>query len=301
MQAEEQISARTGFLYGLLAYFIWGFFPLFFKQLKHLHPLEVVAHRIFWSLVLLTVLIIANRQLTVVRRVLVDRRALLYLFATSILISTNWLVFIHAVGKGEVLQSSLGYFMTPLVNVILGVVILRERLRPWQLVSLALAVIGVSVQLLVVGKLPLIALVLAATFGLYGLLRKIAPVEALSGLAVETGMLALPALCYIIYSGNASGGHYLGRLPQDMLLLPLAGVLTAVPLILFAAAARRLRLTTIGFLQYLTPSLHFLQAVFLYHETFDTPHLVSFCCIWCGLAVYSIDSRSVLHASRRKG
>jgi len=292
MQTEKGgVSARTGFIYGLVAYFIWGFFPLYFKQLKHLNPLEVVSHRIIWSLLFLALLLIGRGEVTVIRRVFSDRRALLYLLTTSLLISTNWLVFIYAVGKGEVLQSSLGYFMTPLVNVLLGVVILRERLRLWQVVSLAFAVTGVAVQLLLVGKLPLIALVLAVTFGLYGLLRKIAPVEALSGLAVETSMLALPALGYLLFTGSTSGGHFIGRLPQDLALLPLAGVLTAVPLILFAAAARRLRLTTIGFLQYLTPTLHFLQAVFIYQELFDTAHLISFCCIWCGLVIYSLDSR----------
>jgi len=290
MPLEKSSSARTGFFYGLTAYFIWGFFPIFFKQLKHLPPLEVVCHRISWSLLFLLVLIVANGETAVIRKVLSDRRALRYLLATALLISTNWLVFIQAVGNGEVLQSSLGYFMTPLVNVMLGVVILRERLRSWQIVSLLLAVAGVGVQLFMVGKLPVIALVLAATFGLYGLLRKIAPVEALSGLTVETGMLAVPAVGYLLFTGYASG-HFLGRLPQDLGLLPLAGVLTAVPLILFAAAARRLRLTTIGFLQYLTPTLHFLQAVFMYRETFSNAHLVSFCCIWCGLVVYSLDAR----------
>lgn len=291
MAADERSTARTGFIYGLIAYFIWGFFPIYFKQLQHLDPLEIVSHRISWSLLFLAILIVAKGEITVIRRVLSDRRALLYLLFTSLLISTNWLVFIYAVGKGEILQSSLGYFMTPLLNVLLGVVILRERLRPWQVVSLVFAIIGVGVQVLVVGKLPVIALILAATFGLYGLLRKIAPVEALSGLTVETGMLALPAFCYLLFTGYSNGGHFIGRLPQDMALLPLAGVLTAVPLILFAAAARRLRLTTIGFLQYITPSLHFLQAIFIYREAFDTPHLISFCCIWCGLVIYSIDSR----------
>lgn len=289
MPAEGHSSVRTGFCFGLAAYFIWGFFPLYFKQLKHLNPLEVVSHRIVWSLVFLLLLLLGRSRLKVVGRVLADRRAVLYLLATALLISTNWLVFIHAVGIGEVLQSSLGYFMTPLVNVLLGVVMLRERLRFWQIVSLVFAVVGVGVQLLVAGKLPLIALVLAATFGLYGLLRKIAPVESLAGLAVETALLALPALGYILYVGQTSG-HYLGVGPLDNALLPLAGVLTAVPLLLFAAAARRLRLTTIGFLQYLTPSLHFLQAVFIYHEPFDTARLISFSCIWAGLVIYSVDA-----------
>jgi len=291
MPPEERSAARTGFIYGLSAYFIWGFFPIFFKQLKHLPPLEVVCHRITWSLLFLIFLTIVRRETSVLRTALADSRAVRYLLATSLLISTNWLVFIHAVSVGEVLQSSLGYFMTPLVNVMLGVVILREKLRPWQVFSLLLAVGGVGVQVIAVGKFPVVALVLAATFGLYGLLRKMAPVEALAGLSVETGILGVPAIAYLLYTGYANGGHYLGRGSWDMLFLPLAGVVTAVPLILFAAAARRLRLTTIGFLQYLTPTLHFLQAVFLYRETFSTPHLVSFCCIWCGLVIYSLDAR----------
>ena len=291
MSTDGRSAARTGFIYGLAAYFIWGFFPIYFKQLKHLQPLEVVCHRISWSLLFLAILIIARGEVTVIRRVIADKRALLYLLATSLLISTNWLVFIYAVSKGEILQSSLGYFMTPLLNVMLGVVVLREKLRRWQIVSLLLAIIGVGVQVIAIGKLPVIALVLAGTFGLYGLLRKIAPVEALSGLAVETGMLALPAFGYLLFTGYTSGGHFIGRLPQDLALLPLAGVLTAIPLILFAAAARRLRLTTIGFLQYITPTLHFLQAVFIYREVFDTAQLISFCCIWCGLVIYSLDSR----------
>jgi chloramphenicol-sensitive protein RarD len=294
MPAEGRSAARTGFIYGLSAYFIWGFFPIFFKQLKHLPPLEVVCHRIIWSLLFLLLLTVVRKEGAVLRRAISDSRAVKYLLATSLLISTNWLVFIHAVSSGEVLQSSLGYFMTPLVNVMLGVVILGERLRPWQVFSLLLAVAGVAVQVFSVGKFPVIALVLAATFGLYGLLRKMAPVEALSGLSVETGMLGLPAIGYLLVKGYGSGGHYLGREPWDMLLLPLAGVLTAVPLILFAAAARKLRLTTIGFLQYITPTLHFLQAVFIYREAFGTPHFVSFCCIWCGLVIYSLDARSAM-------
>lgn len=286
----DRSQARTGFLLGFSAYFIWGFFPIFFKQVKHVPPLEVVCHRIIWSLLFLLLLAAVRGEAVSIRRALGDRRALQYLLVTSLLISTNWLVFIHAVEVGEVLQSSLGYFMTPLVNVMLGVLVLGERMRPWQVVSLVLAIAGVGVQVFVLGKLPLIALVLAATFGLYGLLRKMAPVEALAGLAVETGVLALPAVGYLLVAGYAGGGHYVGRLPADAVLLPLAGVLTAVPLILFAAAARRLRLTTIGFLQYITPTLHFMQAVFIYREPFSTSHLVSFSCIWCGLLLYTLDA-----------
>lgn len=290
MTAAES-RARSGFILGFTAYFIWGFFPLYFKLLKQIPPLEVVSHRIVWSLLFLIPLAGVRGGLGSIRKAVTDGRSLGYLLATSLLISTNWLVFIHAVSRGEVLQSSLGYFMTPLVNVLLGMVVLGERLRPLQLLSFLLAVAGVGVQVVALGRVPLIALVLAITFGLYGLLRKTAPVDAIAGLTVETGILVLPAAGYLIYTGNAAGGDYFGRVPLDWLLLPLAGVLTAVPLVLFAAAARRLRLTTIGFLQYLTPTLHFLQAVFLYREPFSATHLMSFSCIWCGLIFYSIEAR----------
>jgi chloramphenicol-sensitive protein RarD len=287
--ASGELTVSRGVGYGVVAYLIWGFFPVFFKQLSHVPPLHVVSHRIFWSLIFLMVVIAVRGEGGALRRALVHRRTLWFLLASALLIFTNWLVFIMAVGAGQVLQSSLGYFMTPLVNVLLGVVILRERLRFWQLLSLLLALAGVIILVVRLGEFPLVALVLATTFGLYGLLRKMAPVEALSGLAVETGILVLPAMGVLGWSVYQGGG-LLGAQPLDWLLLPLAGVVTAIPLLLFAAAARRLRLTTIGFLQYLTPSLHFLQAVVLYREPFGGAHLASFCCIWAGLLLFSVDA-----------
>lgn len=285
----EPISVRSGLLAGIAAYFIWGFFPLFFKLLRHVPPLEVVSHRIVWSFLLLLVIITLRGQWAGLRDALTNRRTVVFLLVTALLISINWLVFIAAVGAGQVLQSSLGYFLTPLVNVLLGVLVLRERLRRWQVVSLLLAASGVAIQIIRVGELPTVALVLAATFGLYGLLRKVAPVSPLYGLTIETGVLILPAAGLLLFTASTAGAGPLVRQPQDLLLLPLAGALTAVPLLLFAAAAQRLRLTTIGFLQYLTPSLHFLQAVFIFREPFGSAHLASFCCIWAGLAIYSLD------------
>lgn len=298
MPDADQKSSRNGFIFGLVAYSIWGFFPAYFKMLKHLDPLLVVSHRISWSIFFLFLIISFRRSFSELAETLRDRRALIYLFVTAILISTNWLVFIFAVKAGEVLQSSLGYFMTPLLSVLLGVLLLRERLNILQIASIVLAVAGVGIQVFAVGKLPIVALTLAATFGLYGFLRKIAPVESLTGLTIETGMLAPIALGFIIYSGSANGGHYVGTTTLDTLLLPLAGVVTAVPLLLFAAAAKRLRMTTIGFLQYITPSLHFLQAVFLYGEEFSGAHLASFCCIWVGLLLYSVDAVGKVKGNR---
>jgi chloramphenicol-sensitive protein RarD len=283
-------KARQGVWFGLAAYTIWGSFPLFFKALHGAAPLEIVSHRIFWSVVFLLALLGVRRQLGSIWKTFKDRSTLLTLCGSTLLIATNWLVFIYAVQRGEVLQSSLGYFITPLLSVLLGFLFLRERLTRWQQLSVLLALLGVLNLSLRHGQFPWIALVLAASFGLYGLLRKLAKVEAMVGLTVETLLLAPFALGYILYLGKLQQGSFLaGSLRLD-LLLPLSGVVTAIPLLLFVGAARRLQLATVGFLQYITPSLHFLLAVVLYREPFSQGHLVSFLFIWFGLAIYSIDA-----------
>ena len=285
--SEADNNSRIGVLLGLTAYLIWGSFPVFFKALEGAAPLEIVCHRIFWSVVFLFILVACRRQLRQVGTTLKNRQVLLTLCGSTLLIATNWLVFIYAVQHGEVLQSSLGYFITPLLSILLGFIFLRERLNRWQLFSVLLALIGVLNLTLHHGQVPWIALILASSFGLYGLLRKVAQVEAMIGLTVETLLLGPFALAYIIYLATQQDSSFLtGTLRLD-LLLPLSGVVTAIPLLLFVAAARRLQLATIGFLQYLTPSLHFLLAVGLYNEPFNRGHLVSFLFIWMGLAIYS--------------
>lgn len=281
---------RHGVLLGILAYTVWGFFPAYFKMLTGIPPLEVVCHRIVWSLVFLVVIVSGRRRWHEVRQAFSSRKTVLTLTGTTILIATNWLVFIFAVERGEVLQSSLGYFITPLVSVLLGYLFLHERLRPLQLVSLMFAAIGVLAAAIHYGGLPWIALILAFTFGLYGLLRKTAAVTAITGLTVETMLAGLPALLYLLSTSAAGTGAFLAGSTTRNLLLPLSGVVTAIPLIWFAAAARRLRLTTIGFLQYITPSLHFLLAVLAYGEEFSSTNVLSFLAIWCGLALFSYDA-----------
>ena len=231
-----------------------------------------------------------------------NRQNLLTLCGSKLLIATNWLVFIYAVQHDEVLQSSLGYFITPLISVLLGFIFLRERLNRWQLCSVLLALVGVLNLAFHHGQFPWIALVLAITFGLYGLLRKVARVEAMIGLTVETLLLGPIAFGYLIYLGMQQESSFLtGSLRLD-LLLPLSGVVTAIPLLLFVAAARRLQLATIGFLQYITPSLHFVLAVVIYNEPFSQGHLFSFLFIWTGLGIYSSDalwkSRAVWQKNR---
>lgn len=284
---RRQDMARLGVIYGLAAYLTWGSFPVFFKALAGAAPLEIVCHRIFWSVVFLVTIVTVRRQLGQILLTISNLKTLLTLCGSTLLIATNWLVFIYAIQHDEVLQSSLGYFITPLISILLGFLFLRERLNRWQLLSVLLALAGVLNLTFHHGQVPWIALVLATSFGLYGLLRKVAKVEALIGLTVETLLLGPFALAYLVYLATGQNGAFLtGSLRLD-LLLPLSGVVTAIPLLLFVAAARRLQLATIGFLQYITPSLHFALAVGLYNETFTRGHLLSFVCIWIGLGVYS--------------
>lgn len=235
-------------------------------------------------------LIIARRQFGQFASALHNRQVLSTLSCSTLLIATNWLVFIYAVQQGEVLQSSLGYFITPLISVLLGGLFLHERLNRWQLLSILFAIVGVLNLALQLGRFPWIALTLATSFGLYGLLRKVVRVEAMVGLAVETLLLGPAALGYLVYlASRQENTFFAGTLRLD-LLLPLSGVVTAIPLLLFVGAARRLQLTTIGFLQYITPSLHFILAVVLYKEPFSTGLLISFFCIWLGLGIFSSDA-----------
>ncbi|HEY6006731.1 MAG TPA: EamA family transporter RarD [Geobacteraceae bacterium] len=283
-------ETRQGVAYGLAAYLLWGFFPLYFKGVAHVPPLEVLAHRCAWSLVTLVVFLAATGGWGRVRAALTQRRTLLTLCVTTLLIATNWFVFLYAVASDQVLQSSFGYFVNPLVSVLLGFLFLRERLRRLQVVSVVCAGAGVLVLALHHGAPPWIALVLAVTFALYGLLRKVVPVDALTGLSVETLLLFPAASGYLIYLGATGKGAFPSAAIKDDILLPLAGIVTAVPLLWFAASARRLRLATVGFMQYVTPTLHFLLAILAFGEPFSRTELASFACIWVGLALYSCDA-----------
>ena len=287
-------ARRQGVIYGLAAYLCWGFFPLYFKSVKVVPPLEMVSHRIVWSLAFLLLLITWKRAWPGMMGLLTLPKSLAVLVVSTLLIATNWLVFIYAISVGEVLQSSLGYFINPLVSVLLGFVFLRERLQRPQWVSLGLAATGVLYLSYHYGSVPWIALILAASFGLYGLIRKALPVEPLVGLTVETLLLAPFALFYLVQLNRLGTGIFLASSARLDLLIPLSGIITAIPLLLFAAAAKKLRLATIGFLQYITPTMHFLLAITIFGETFTHTHLVSFLFIWSGLALYSLHAyRSV--------
>lgn len=288
----------AGLAYALGAYLVWGLSPVYFKALQAVPPLEILSHRVAWSVALLAAAVAASGTLGELRRSLASRRALLTLGATTLLISGNWLLYIWAVNSGHLLEASLGYFVNPLVSVVLGVVALRESLSRPQLVAVGLAGVGVLWMVLGYGRFPWISLTLATTFGLYGLLRKSAGLGAVTGLLAETALLAPAALLYLGATAAAGSGAF-GSGWRTSLLLAAAGAITAVPLVWFALAVRRLRLSTMGFLQYLAPSLQFALAVWLYREPFTRSHLVTFGFIWASLGLYSWDALSRLRAVER--
>ncbi|WP_428635021.1 EamA family transporter RarD [Sedimenticola sp.] len=287
--ASHENNVRTGLVYGLLAFGMWGVGPVYFKAVASVTPLEVLAHRIIWSVVLLLLFISWRRQWSRLWALMSDPRRLGGLLITALLVAANWLTFINAVSQGEIVAASLGYFIIPLFSVLLGVVFFSERLRLWQMVAILLALCGVANEVVTVGRLPIIALTLAVTFGLYGLVRKKLAVDPLLGLTVETLLLAPLALGYLAWLGYQGSLHFAHDSPLLDLLLALGGVVTTLPLVCFAAAANRLPLTTIGVLHYLAPSITFLLAVSVYNEPFGSHRLITFAFIWLALAVFSGD------------
>jgi chloramphenicol-sensitive protein RarD len=290
MTSESQRQARLGVAYGLAAYGLWGVFPLYFAALNRagVNAQEILLHRIWWSALLLVVIITAQRRWKELFGDLQSRRTLWTLVASTLLISTNWLTFLIAMETNRKTEASLGYFLTPLMNVLLGVTILRERLRPAQLVSVLIAGAGVLVMTSESGKLPWIALLLAVTFAFYGLCRKTVAVDSVMGLAIETLLLAPLAGGALLWLYTTQG-----IAPRDTVtwtLLLLSGVATATPLLCFASAARRLRFVTIGFLQYLGPTIQFLLAVLVFKEPLTERRVACFGLIWIAIAVYSFDT-----------
>jgi chloramphenicol-sensitive protein RarD len=277
-----------GLLLALAAYLAWGLLPLYFKSIRDVPPLEILSHRIVWSLALLAALLAATGGARAFRAAF--RRDLLPVLAmTTALISTNWGVYIWAVNSGHIVEASLGYFLNPLVNVLLGVLFLREGLSRGQRISVVLAAAGVLVLVVRTGTFPWLALVLATSFGLYGLVRKRARLDALGGLFAETALLAPLALAFLLSRASAGTGAF-GTALRPTLLLAAAGVITALPLVWFTQAVHRLRLSTMGLVQYVAPTGQFLLGVLVYREPFRAAHAVAFALIWGSLAVYTWDA-----------
>ncbi|WP_371781356.1 EamA family transporter RarD [Streptosporangium subroseum] len=292
-------ETRRGVLYGIAAYSMWGLFPLYWPLLKPSGALEILAHRMVWSLVAVVVILAVRRHWSWIGELLRSPRKLGLLTLAAALITVNWGVYIYAVNTGHVVESALGYFINPLVSVLFGVLLLKERLRPWQWGAVGLGVVAVVVLTLDYGRLPWIALVLAASFGTYGLVKKIAQVGAAESMTIETLVLLLPALGYLLYLEQQGTATFGSTGPGHAMLLVGAGVITAVPLLCFTSAAIRVPLTLMGLLQYIAPVLQFLVGVFVAHEVMPPSRWIGFAIVWIALSLFTWDSLRAAHQARR--
>ena len=280
---------NPGMLYAAMAFLAWGLFPLYFKALRSIPAQEILAHRMVWSLFFLAAVLLWRRQWTWLAAVTRQPRVLAGFAASALLLSTNWGIYIWSVNHDRVIDASLGYFINPLVNVVLGSVLLKERMRPLQWTAVAFAAAGVVWLTWDAGHPPWIALALGLTFGVYGLLRKTASLGALEGLSLETMLLFPFAVGYLLWLAQAGQNGFIAAPPLSQALLALSGPVTAIPLLMFAAAARRLPLSLLGLMQYVVPTMQLLLGVWLYHEPFGPGRLVGFALIWGGLALYTLE------------
>lgn len=287
LPAPPDKEATQGVVFGFTAYVMWGCFPLFFALFEGIPAWEVLIHRVLWSCIFLTGLVTLLRRWAPIRAALAQPQRLGRVLACALLIGLNWGVYIYAVETRHVLQASLGYFLTPLVNVLLGMLILKERMEKLQRVAVALAALAIALQLVILGELPWITLTLAISFGTYGLLRKQVPLDGLSGLFVETLLLLPLGLIAITWLTSTGQSHFMAGDPRANMLLIASGVITALPLMAFAGATRRLRLATVGFLMYINPTLQFFIALLAFHEPLTMSQLGTFLLIWIGLGLYS--------------
>lgn len=293
------VSTNTrGIAFGVGAYGLWGLFPLYWPLLRPAGALEILAYRMVFSLVTIALLLAVARGWAGLRAATRDRRAVALLAVAAVLVSVNWGMYIYGVNSGQVVETSLGYFINPLVTVLLGVFVLRERLRPAQWAAVGLGFASVVVLTVGYGGMPWLALTLAFTFGCYGLVKKKAPATAMQGMAIETGIQFLPATCYLLALAAAGRNTFASHGVGHALLLAGAGLVTAAPLLLFAAAARRVPLSTVGLLQFLAPILQLLIGVLVDHEPMPTERLIGFGIVWAALLVLTVDA--VRHTRRQR-
>lgn len=286
--SDQPLSQKMGIIYAFITYITWGLLPIYWKAIVVVPPLQILAHRIVWSFILVAVLLVLKKQWSNARDILRDKSKTFGLVLSAILVTSNWFIFIFAVNSNKVIETSLGYYINPLFTVLLGILVLRERVDRWQIISLILASLGVVILTLEYGKIPWISLGLTLTFGLYGLAKRLVKVDSLLGLALETAVMVPAALIYLSMvqvRGEGAIGH-LGIF--TLLLLFGAGFATALPLLTFAQAVKTIPFATMGFIQYISPSLSLLLGVFVYHEEFTSAHALSFGIIWIALAIYSI-------------
>ena len=288
---------KLGFIYAFAAYVFWGVIPLFWKQLDHVDSIEIVIHRMLWSCVLVTLLILLSRQWASFKLLLSQPKLMLRLFAASGLISLNWAVFIWAVNSDRLVETSLGYFMNPLISVALGVVLFSEVLRRGQWLALLVASIGVVYLFATHGSFPWISFVLAITFSLYSAVKKSISVSATHGMAIETLYFFLPALIYLIYIESQGSGQFFQGSSNSWMLI-LGGLFTLIPLVLFAAAAKRISMTALGMMQYIGPTLQLICGVVIYQEPFGSQKMIAFGFIWLALCIFTIDQLGLFRKSK---
>ncbi len=280
---------KKGLLYAFLAYLTWGLFPIYWKLLHQVDAVQLIGHRITWSFIILMIIIFVTRQFRDFKKAAINRQVITIYFFAAIMIAINWLVYVYGVNANYIIETSLGYFINPLLSVLLGVFFLHEKLRPFQWVSVAIAAIGVIFLTFVYGQIPWIALSLAVSFATYGLLKKLAPLGSLYGLTIETGLLFIPALIYLIYLDMTGSGAFMRQTPVTTYLLMGAGVVTTIPLLLFASATKNIPLSMVGIMQYLTPSMQLILGIYIYGEKFDQSHFIGFAIVWLALIVFVIE------------
>jgi chloramphenicol-sensitive protein RarD len=280
---------KKGVLFAVGAYVIWGLFPAYWKMLQHVPALQLIAHRVFWSFVLLFFYILLSKQRREFFTAIKQPRVLLIYLSSGVLIGGNWLIYVWGVNAGFIVETSLGYYINPLLSVLLGLVFLRERLRPFQWLPIALAAVGVLYLTIIYGKLPWIALSLALTFGIYGLVKKLAPLNALYGLTFETGLIIIPAILIVLFAEfNGDGAFLHTGFGSDLLMIG-AGIMTTIPLLLFSSAAQIIPLSMVGILQYIAPTIQLFLGVLVYGEPFNQEQWVGFGLVWLALLLYTLE------------
>jgi chloramphenicol-sensitive protein RarD len=297
MAAKNEDSLR-GFGFALAAYLLWGFLPIYMKALSHISPTEVVAHRALWSLPIAGAVLLIQRRTGDLRAALNSWQTLKMACLTTALISTNWGIYVWAITSGHTLDAALGYYINPLFSVFLGAVLLKERLQPAQMAAIALAVLAVSVLTWEAGRLPIVSLALMLTWGFYAYLRKTLPIGPNQGFFLEVMLMALPAIGYILYLTASGESHFLAGSTYDNWLLFGCGIVTSAPLMIYANGAKLLKLSTIGIMQYIAPSLIFLTAVFVFNEPFGQARMIAFPLIWLALIIYTA---SMFRQAKRAG
>ena len=287
---------NKGMRYAIGAYISWGVLPIYWKWLHHVPALQLISHRILWSFFALVVFILLTHQWKKFRQAVSTPRVLRVYSAAALLIGINWLTYVWAVNAGHIVETSLGYFINPLLSVSLGVIFLHEHLRPRQWIPLGLAASGVLYLTFAYGSLPWIALTLAVSFGVYGLVKKIAPLGSLYGLTLETGILLIPAMCYLWYSDTTGSGAFLHTgISSDFLMIG-AGLVTTIPLLMFASATQRISLSLVGILQYISPTLQFLVGVMIYKEPFSHIQFIGYGIVWVALILFAAEGYAAYRA-----